>query len=378
MAISLPKMTPPDAAVRRSSIALAARMLRQFVDVQTARRALRAPQSLPLLAIDTTVSCNARCGMCAYPTHYPANESALSTDELRAVIDDAAALGALVISLGGGEPFLRTDAEEVIGHIDGYGITSLVHSNGSLLTPARRERLAAHRHLALVLSLDSHRRTTHDELRGLTCFDRVVAAARHLARHAPHVRLGFTFTVTAHNFCDMLGVMRLACDLGVRTVRFTPVHDNLQHRFGSRDDARGYAVAPQDLPALRDEVERVLAFAREHGMITNSQRFLRSVPDHFRGRVEHRCFAGFFYAYIDPSGNVFPCYDHHAGLNVRRDGGLAGAWRSPMMDVLRRRVVDCRHRCWNVGTAEPSLRMDLRTLTGQLPQLLRETMFFLR
>lgn len=353
-------------------------MLRQFVDVQTARRALRAPHSLPLLAIETTVECNARCGMCAYPTHYPANGQPLTTDELCRIVDEAAALGALVISLGGGEPFLRGDAEAVIGHIDSHGITSLVHSNGSLLTPERCARLATNRRLALVLSLDSHRRDVHDRLRGLACFDRVVAAARHLTHHAPRLRLGLTFTITRHNFRDMLGAMRMACDLGVRTLRFTPVHDNLQHRFGPPAETGAFAVPPEDLPALREEIERVIAFARANGMVTNSPRFLRSVPEHFSGRVPHRCFAGFFYGYIDPFGKLFPCYDHQGGLNLRSDGGLAQAWRSPAMDELRRQVASCEHRCWNVGTAEPSLRMDLPGLAGQLPQLLRETLFFLR
>ncbi len=189
--------------------------------------------------------------MCAYPTHYPPDGPPLTTDELRTIVDDAAALGTLVISLGGGEPFLRADAEAIIGHIDGHGITSLVHSNGSLLTSARLSRLAAHRRLALVLSLDSHRRAAHDGLRGLACFDRVVAAARHLAHHAPHVRLGFTFTVTAHNFRDMLGVMRPTCDLGVRTVRYTPVHDNLPgtpHRCGVLGASGAHRPAPARQP----------------------------------------------------------------------------------------------------------------------------------
>lgn len=367
-----------DRSGRRSSLSLALRMLRQFVDVQTARQALRAPHSLPLLAIETTTDCNARCGMCAYPTQYPVRGNPLTTDELCRIIDEAAELGVLVISLGGGEPFLRDDAEPVIRHIDANGITALVHSNGSLLAPERCARLAANAHLALVLSLDSHRRATHDQLRGLACFDRVVAAARHFARHASHVRLGLTFTITRHNFRDMLGAMRMACDIGVRTVRFTPVHDNLQHRFGAASDAASFAVPPEDLPALRDEIERVIEFASANGIVTNSQRFLRSVPEHFTGRVPHRCFAGFFYAYIDPVGDLFPCYDHQGPVNVRGDGGLAAAWRSPAMDVLRRRAAHCAHRCWNIGTAEPSLRMDLHGLPAQLPQLLRETLFFLR
>jgi len=176
----------------------------------------------------------------------------------------------------------------------------------------------------------------------------------------------------------MLATMRLACDLGVRTVRFTPVHENLQHRFRDRAQLAAYAVPPEERPALREEIERVIGFAAANGMITNSRRFLRAIPDHFAGRVAHRCFAGFLYAHVDPFGNVFPCYDHQGALNVRAAGGLAQALKSPEMDRLRHCVDACTHRCWNVGTAEPSLRMDLPALTAQLPQLVRETLFFLR
>lgn len=361
-----------------SSLSKLPKMLRQFVDVRAARKVGSAPSSLPLLSIETTTDCNARCGMCGYPTDYPASCAPMSTDELKRLIDEAATLGTLIISLGGGEPFMRKDTEQLIEHIDGHSICSLVHSNGSLLTAKRCTRLAQNAHLVLAMSLDSPRRSDHDNLRGVACFDHVVAAASYFARLATQVRTILTCTITGQNYRDLMGVMRLAQDIGVRTVRFTPIHHNLQHRFRNPADFAPFALPEHALAELAEQLERVIAFAHQHGMMTNSRTFLRAIPSYFRGPVPHECYAGFFFCSVDPFGKLFPCYDHQSELNVRGQGGLIAAFKSPEMDVLRQKVIHCQQRCWNIGTAEPSLRMDLNQLPSHGMQMLRESWLMLR
>jgi MoaA/NifB/PqqE/SkfB family radical SAM enzyme len=377
-------LLPPDAEVVsrrpsfRSPLGKLPKMLRQFIDIRSAREAGNAPCSLPLLSIETTTDCNARCGMCGYPTDYPAAGPQMNTDELMQLIDEAAALGTLIISLGGGEPFMRKDTEQLIRHIDKHRISSLVHSNGSLLTTERCVRLADNAHLVLAMSLDSPRRSEHDSLRGVACFDRIVAASSYFAHHARQVRTILTCTITGQNYRDLIGVMRLAHDIGVRTVRFTPVHHNLQHRFRNASDFAPFALPEHALAELAEELETVIAFARRHRMMTNSRTFLRAIPSYFRGRVPHECYAGFFFCSVDPFGKLFPCYDHQSDINVRSKGGLTAAFHSPAMDVLRQKVLHCQQRCWNIGTAEPSLRMDLTQLASHSAQLLRESWLMLR
>lgn len=354
------------------------RLLRQYVDIRRARRLGGAPGTLPILLIETTTTCNASCGMCGYPTHYPAAGAPMDSQELMRLVDEAAALGTLIISLGGGEPFMRKDAEALIRHIDGHGIGTLVHSNGSLLTRDRCARLADNARLILAMSLDSPRRSEHDAIRGVACFDRVIAAANYFAQHARHVRTLLTCTITGQNYRDLAGIMRLARDIGVRTVRFTPVHHNLQHRFRDAADFAPFAMPEQGLAELADQLETVIAFARRHRMITNSRAYLRAIPAYFQGRVPHDCYAGFFFCSVDPWGRLFPCYDHQSELSVRAPGGLAAAFASPAMDALRQKVIHCRQRCWNIGTAEPSLRMDPGQLAANATQLLRESWLMLR
>lgn len=365
-------------AAAQSPLRKLPKMLRQFIDIRRARKAGGPPCTLPVLLIETTAECNARCGMCGYPTDYPAVGAPLRTDELMRLVDEAAALGTLIISLGGGEPFMRKDTEQLVAHIDGHGISSLVHSNGSLLTLERCARLAANSHLVLAMSLDSPRRFDHDAVRGVACFDRVVGAASYFARQAAQVRIILTCTITGQNYHDLIGVMRLARDIGVSTVRFTPVHYNLQHRFRDPADFAAFAMPQAALTELAEQLEAVIAFAGRHSMMTNSRAFLRAIPAYFQGRVAHDCYAGFFFCSVDPYGRLFPCYDHQSELNVRGEGGLSAAFKSPAMDTLRQKVIRCQQRCWNIGTAEPSLRMDLNHLAGHGVQLLRESWLMLR
>jgi pyrroloquinoline quinone biosynthesis protein E len=375
----------PSAQLRQASPAadgrppwkLAARLLYQYVDVRRARRGGRVPRCLPLLSLETTLACNARCRMCGFPSDYPAGGLPLSTPEWLALIDEAASLGALVISLGGGEPLLRGDTEALVRRIDGHGITTLLHTNGSLLDPDRCTRLAESRRLAVAISLDSHQRERHDELRRLRCFDTLIAAARYFVARAPQVRVSFTCTVTGENFRELPQILALARDNGVRTVRFTPMHENLQHRFRAAASLRPLRVAESSLPELRGIIEQVIDDARRHSMITNSPHYLRRIPDFFVGPVPHDCYAGHFFYSVDPYGQIFPCYDIQSGLNLREAGGLARALASEAMQDMRAQVRACERRCWNIGTAEPSLRIG-GDLAAGLPQLAREALFYLR
>ena len=315
--------------------------------------------------------------MCGFPTSYPVGKRLLDAAELAAIVDDARDLGTLVISLGGGEPFLRGEVDALIEHIDRVGITPFVHTNGSLLCNGRCARLARCSRLVVAFSLDSHRRSTHDRLRNLACYDAAIASARYFVAHAPRVRVMFTFTITAANHRDMLATTRLAHDLGVRAIRFTPIHDNLQHRCKPAAELAPLQLGPELLAELGDEIDRVIDFAHAHGMITNSEDFLRAIPASTKGRIAHDCYAGFFFCSVDPWGDILPCYDHSAAINIRDFDGLTAAFASPAMDALRQRVGSCPTRCWNVGTAEPSLRLDQRFFLRQLPHLVRESLFFM-
>src|SRR2546428_8570375 len=72
--------------------------------------ALRIPLSVH---IDLTMRCNERCIHCYRVIE---RRPELTTDELRALLDDVARAGTLYLTFSGGEIFLRQDLLELIEH----------------------------------------------------------------------------------------------------------------------------------------------------------------------------------------------------------------------------------------------------------------------
>jgi len=315
--------------------------------------------------------------MCGFPTDYPLSGVELNRAELFSLVNECVDLGTLVLSIGGGEPFLRPETPDLLEHAVDLGLSAAVDTNGSLLTQELVSRLARIPRLTIAMSLDSHLAEVHDGLRGVSCFERIMESARYLVKYAPHVSVLFSFTITSRNIGHLIPVAHLARDLGIRGVRCTPFHHNLQHRHRSRPElTAAFSVPEHEIPRVGEQLRGMAAVARSAGLTTNSEAFLRSIPAFLRGRVPHACYAGFAFCSIDPVGTLIPCYDLMDGPNVRT-AGLRAAWRSARMDRLRREVVRCRRRCWNIGNAEPSLRFDPMFLVRNPLQVGRELGTFL-
>ena len=93
---------------------------------------------LDKLDIELTERCNFGC------VHCYINQSAgdqaikareMSTAQVQAILDEAAALGALEVRFTGGEPLLREDFSEIYLHARRLGMRVTLFTNGSLVTP---------------------------------------------------------------------------------------------------------------------------------------------------------------------------------------------------------------------------------------------------
>ena len=94
---------------------------------------------LPLRAsIDLTYRCNNACRHCWLwqPADAPEQQDELTTDEWRAVIDQARALGTREWSISGGEPLLRPDFAEIFEYATAKSIAYSLNTNGTLITPS--------------------------------------------------------------------------------------------------------------------------------------------------------------------------------------------------------------------------------------------------
>jgi MoaA/NifB/PqqE/SkfB family radical SAM enzyme len=301
--------------------------------VTTAARVLaahwRGRPTLVSANLYLTHRCNLRCLYCSSPYQ---NTAELGTAQWRAVIDQLADLGCRRIAILGGEPLLRPDVGEVIGHVRARGMACVLTSNG-LLVPRRVDDL---RGLStLVLSLDAPG-PANDAQRGAGVFAAVQRALAAVRTAGIPVKLNAVMSALTAPHLDALLAFCETHDLHV-TVNVM--------RSGNPDLCHRAATIKAEDDAIRQLLDRLAAAARDNPRLLFSEvtyRYARRWGDYGRDRFEAhelpatdprlrdgpRCQAGRFYLSIDPDGAAYPCVvtaGQITGGNVVTDG-VAAAW----------------------------------------------------
>jgi MoaA/NifB/PqqE/SkfB family radical SAM enzyme len=278
-----------------------------------------------------TQRCNLRCTYCSAPLRGTAE---LTTAQWRTIITELADLGCRRLTILGGEPMLRADLGELIGHARAYGLTVLLTSNGVLVP----RRIAALRELdTLVLSLDAPG-PANDAVRGEGVFAAVEAAIGAARAAGLRVKLNAVMSaVTAPHLDELLAfVERHDLYLTINVVR-----------TGAPDLWKDAATIKDDDAAIARLFERLAMLARTNRRLLFSPLSYRYAArwsdyghDRFEAHELHsddprrrngpRCQAGRAYLAIDADGTVYPCtltMHRLPGGNAATDG-VAAAWRA--------------------------------------------------
>ncbi|HPU84720.1 MAG TPA: radical SAM protein [Candidatus Latescibacteria bacterium] len=150
-----------------------------------------------LLHYYVTYRCNARCSFCTIwdPAKWD-HRATPSWDQMTSNLTAARKLGTRFVDFTGGEPLLYHDLPRALRLAKVLGFRTSVTTN-CLRYPARAKDLAGQVDL-LHFSLDAAEKDTHDRIRGVPCFDRVMESldvARALGEH-PDI----LFTATEETF----------------------------------------------------------------------------------------------------------------------------------------------------------------------------------
>jgi pyruvate-formate lyase-activating enzyme len=144
----------------------------------------------------------------------------LPVELLARCVEDAACLGYRQLAVSGGEPLLYEPLPDLLSRARAVGMLTTVTSNGMLLSPSRWEPLAGLVDM-LAISIDGTP-AEHDRIRRCEgAFARTVANLETVrASSAP---FSFAFTLTQHNVDSLEFVIRLAADVGARSVHVQPL-----------------------------------------------------------------------------------------------------------------------------------------------------------
>jgi radical SAM protein with 4Fe4S-binding SPASM domain len=93
---------------------------------------------LNTLTMELTERCNNNCIHCFInlpDDDLDAEKKELSTDEIKGILQEASSLGSFIVKFTGGEPLLRDDFEELYIFARKLGLTVVIFTNATLITP---------------------------------------------------------------------------------------------------------------------------------------------------------------------------------------------------------------------------------------------------
>ncbi|MFP4107431.1 MAG: radical SAM/SPASM domain-containing protein, partial [Phycisphaerae bacterium] len=307
-----------------------------FTSAEKKRRLARTGASgSPIwCAWQVTYRCNFRCRFCGY-WHDPMGLHPEPTPaDFAAGARKLARFGSVMISLAGGEPFLRTDLPEIVGELNRMHFP-FVTTNGWFVTePVAREIMSAGLWGASV-SIDYADEHKHDAARGMDgAWDQAWRAVELLsaARKHRHQRVNVMCVLLDDNLDQLESIIRRAAQLDA----YFMIQPYGRLKTGSRAFEHKPGTVSRHLLALRKKYPNFL-----------SNPIYLSRFDEFLESGISGCRAGRAFFNIDSTGDVAICVEnkHRPVANIFRDS--AGTVRRRLLAAGKdaRTCTQCWYNC---------------------------------
>jgi AdoMet-dependent heme synthase len=309
--------------------------------------------NIPLsVQLDLTYRCNERCVHC-YLDHDDHGE--MTTAEIKHLLDEMAEAGVFILTLSGGEIFLRKDFFELLEHARRLMFCVKLKTNAVLIREREAARIRDLGVESIQISIYSHRAEVHD---GITLIPgslkRSVDAIRFLKSQG--LKVIIANVLMSQNMQDYPGVRALAAELGVECTldpTVTPMMDGNRSTVDLGVDRSALRQVFRDASLVGD-VDEFCAIPAKPG-----EDELDATP----------CSAGHTACYVSPYGEVFPCVQFPLPTGNVRQQRFVDIWRhsDQMNDVRSIRLKDlatcpsCTHvgnctRCPGLAFMEGNMR----------------------
>ena len=288
---------------------------------------LRAAYSkdFKLLAIhmDLIYSCDLDCCHCYLDDK---RTDALSTEEILGVLAQARELGALKLTLSGGELFLRKDLFEILEFARASRFYIKLKTHGGLLTEEAADKLATLGINRVDFSVYSLEEDVHDFITRRTgSLERTMEGLERLVARGIPVRVNCSvMNLNTRSYKDLY---RYFAERGIDA-----------SIDGSIRGTNGGGVETYVLGLTVEEKVEMERFKRE--MLGTLPKPVTMDPE------EHICWAGKTSAHIQPDGTVTPCVAWPMSLGSVRDQSLRSIWEEEetlkeIRDMRRKDLTGC-------------------------------------
>lgn len=271
-----------------------------------------------------THACNSRCPSCSYWTKGSSNK--LGIDEVKHLADELWAFGVRIITLTGGEPFMRRDTLDIIRLFSRRGFRVTINTNGILLDKAMIGQLASIPDLHIVVSLDSLDEGTYSLLRGVNSLKQVLGALSSLKRYTPHEIRVFTL-VSGYNYREVPQILDFCKEKGYH-ISLYPVMTGKRGRWFTSNRMIHSGQDTKEIAALFEELAK--RSKRDRHLFGFSSIY-RGAARFLRGEPMGKCGAGEVLLQISPDGKVSACPEMEPFCDIRKerleDAYLREGWR---------------------------------------------------
>ena len=300
--------------------------------------------------IIVTYRCNAKCHMCntwQYPTR--------PVKEITPAIVDKLPNGLKFINITGGEPFLRSDLDEIV-KVALTKTERLVISSNGYFTDRMVALAKKFPRIGVRISIEGLP-AANDELRGIKDgFDRGLRSLLEL-KALGLKDIGFGMTVSDVNAKDMIELYRLADSMGLE---FATASTHNSYYFHKTDNTfKDPEMVAREFEKISCELlksKKIKSWFRayfNHGMANYVRGGKRLLP----------CDVGTDMVFIDPYGKVMPCngMDMEMPMGDLTKQTFEEIWASDQAAKVREAVKHCDKNCWMIGSVAPAMKKEIMT-----------------
>ena len=349
--------------------------LKDYVQWQRASRHKLSHREIPTFSpisinLDLTSACNFSCPYCVDSRLINAGKS-LTVEEVKKTIETLHSHGLRsVILIGGGEPTLHKDFEEIVRTLKSKGLQVGIVTNGSRLERVEAIADQLEKKDWIRISVDAGRQRTFRELhqpKGEVTLHQILEKTKRVKEKNPAVSLGYSFVIlwegveiNGHpltpNIHEMAKAVELAREFSFDYVSFKPClirFEESQRETLLKDVGKDKET--EVIREIKDQLKKARAAAGNKLKILESSN-LKAMLNQETGRIKRqpkRCHLQYFRTVVTPFG-IYHC-PAFRGIDIakigEKDGYLTEAKFEASLEKTARsiRAFEAERECIDVG-----------------------------
>ncbi|GEM_PF-7105793 len=302
----------------------------------------------PKAVFNITLRCQLKCKICTIINPYSACDE-LETDKILAVLEDLARSGIVIIDFVGGEILFRDDAIKVLKFARHLFKEVNIVTNG-MVEAEDADVLLSLPVDGITISFDGSNSVTHDSIRGIGVFDKVMNFIRYLKAKKPRNKKPYTTINTVilkDNFLELVDILKLADSMYFNSITYQVyLSNNADLKLQTLDSP--FWIRGKDLLLLDEQIKAILEIKREKRYtiyIANTNVYLENIVNYYADNLAPNLFTcknGFEFITIRSDGALGFC---NFTVGNAADENILDIWHKQKTQQALQSILNCRKPC---------------------------------